>query len=71
MALTKKSCDACAQCYLNITGGICPIVDCSKSLVNGQCGGAKDGKCEVNGDKDSHGKRFTDVLRNRDGWGNF
>ena len=52
MALTKKSCDACAQCYLNITGGICPIVDCSKSLVNGQCGGAKNGKCEVSPDKD-------------------
>ena len=52
MALTKKSCDACAQCYLNITGGICPIVDCSKSLVNGQCGGAKNGKCEVDGKKD-------------------
>ena len=47
MALTKKACDACAQCYLNMTGGICPIVDCSKSLVNGQCGGAKNGKCEV------------------------
>lgn len=52
MALTKKSCDACAQCYLNITGGICPIVDCSKSLVNGQCGGAKNGKCEVDPEKD-------------------
>ena len=52
MALTKKACDACAQCYLNITGGICPIVDCSKSLVNGQCGGAKDGKCEVDPSKD-------------------
>ena len=52
MALTKKSCDACAQCFLNITGGICPIVDCSKSLVNGQCGGAKDGKCEVDSNKD-------------------
>ena len=52
MALTKKSCGACAQCYLNITGGICPIVDCSKSLVNGQCGGAKDGKCEVDCNKD-------------------
>ena len=52
MALTKKSCDACAQCYLNLTGGICPIVDCSKSLVNGQCGGAKNGKCEVNPEKD-------------------
>ena len=52
MALTHKACDACAQCYLNITGGICPIVDCSKSLVNGQCGGSKDGKCEVDSDKD-------------------
>ena len=52
MALTKKSCDACAQCYLNMTGGVCPIVDCAKSLVNGQCGGAKDGKCEVDPEKD-------------------
>lgn len=52
MALTERRCDACAQCYLNVTGGICPIVDCSKSLVNGQCGGAKDGKCEVDPNKD-------------------
>jgi len=52
MALTKKACDACAQCYLTMTGGICPIVDCSKSLLNGQCGGAKNGKCEVSPDKD-------------------
>ena len=52
MALTKKACDACAQCYLNMTGGICPIVDCSKSLINGQCGGAKNGKCEVDPNKD-------------------
>ncbi len=52
MALTKKTCDACDQCYLNVTGGICPIVDCSKSLINGQCGGAKNGKCEVSPDKE-------------------
>ena len=52
MALTERKCDACAQCYLNITGGVCPIVDCSKSLVNGQCGGAKNGKCEVDSNKD-------------------
>ncbi len=52
MALTKKACDACAQCFLNITGGVCPIVDCSKSLINGQCGGAKNGKCEVDSEKD-------------------
>ncbi len=48
MALTATRCDACGQCYLNLTGGVCPIVDCSKSLTNGQCGGAKNGKCEVN-----------------------
>ena len=52
MALTQKTCGACAQCYLNVTGGICPIVDCSKSLVNGQCGGAKNGKCEIDPKKD-------------------
>ena len=52
MALTKKTCDACNQCYLNITGGICPIVDCTKSLINGQCGGAKNGKCEIDPSKD-------------------
>ncbi len=52
MALSKKACEACDQCYLNVTGAICPIVDCSKSLLNGQCGGAKNGKCEVSPDKD-------------------
>ncbi|HBA50072.1 MAG TPA: 5,10-methylene tetrahydromethanopterin reductase [Lachnospiraceae bacterium] len=43
----EYDCDQCGECYLNITGGICPITACSKSLVNGQCGGAKNGKCEV------------------------
>ena len=62
MALTEKKCEACAQCYLNITGGICPIVDCSKSLVNGQCGGAKNGKCEVSPDKDCAWAKIQDRL---------
>ena len=62
MALTKKACDACAQCYLTMTGGICPIVDCSKSLVNGQCGGAKNGKCEVSPDKDCAWAKIQDRL---------
>ncbi len=43
----EHDCRQCGQCYLNLTGGICPITACSKSLINGQCGGAKDGKCEV------------------------
>ena len=62
MALTKKACDACAQCYLTSTGGICPIVDCSKSLVNGQCGGAKNGKCEVSPDKDCAWQKIQERL---------
>jgi len=41
-------CGQCGECYLNMTGGICPIAACSKSLVNGPCGGTKTGKCEVN-----------------------
>jgi electron transport complex protein RnfC len=40
-------CGQCGECYLNFTGGICPITACSKSLVNGQCGGSKNGMCEV------------------------
>ena len=66
MALTKKACDACAQCYLNMTGGICPIVDCSKSLLNGQCGGAKDGKCEVSPDKDCAWEKIQQRLAGQD-----
>ena len=43
----EHDCGQCGQCYLNLTGGICPITACSKSLINGQCGGAKNGMCEV------------------------
>ena len=43
----EYDCGQCGECFLNLTGGICPITACSKSLVNGQCGGSKDGRCEV------------------------
>ena len=43
----EHDCKQCGECFLNLTGGICPLTACSKSRVNGQCGGAKDGKCEV------------------------
>ena len=44
----EYDCGQCGECFLNLTGGICPITACSKSLVNGPCGGTKNGKCEVN-----------------------
>ncbi len=54
----EYDCGKCGQCYLNITGGICPITACSKSLVNGQCGGSKDGKCEVDPDMECGWERI-------------
>ena len=54
----EHKCDQCGECYLNITGGICPLTACSKSLVNGQCGGAKAGKCEVDPDMECGWERF-------------
>ena len=45
-----ERCRECGDCLLDITGGICPLTACSKGLINGPCGGAKDGKCEVQPD---------------------
>ena len=54
----EHDCKQCGECYLNLTGGICPITACSKSLVNGQCGGAKNGRCEVDPDMECGWERI-------------
>ena len=59
----EYDCKQCGECYLNLTGGICPITACSKSLVNGQCGGAKDGKCEVCPDMECGWERIIQRLK--------
>ena len=59
----EHDCDQCGQCYLNLTGGICPLTACSKSLINGQCGGAKKGKCEVDPNMDCGWERIYQRLK--------
>ena len=59
----EHDCKKCGQCYLNLTGGICPITACSKSLLNGQCGGAKAGKCEVDPNMECGWERIYQKLK--------
>jgi ferredoxin len=48
--LYSERCQACGQCILADTGGVCPIARCSKRMLNGPCGGSENGKCEINPD---------------------
>ncbi len=59
----KADCLQCNECRLNLTAGICPLTACSKSLLNGPCGGAKDGKCEVSEGMDCGWEKIYDRLK--------
>jgi len=61
--LWKENCQACGACVLAETGGICPIARCSKSLLNGPCGGSQDGKCEVDENIDCAWQMICDRMK--------
>jgi hypothetical protein len=43
----KKTCQLCGECFLDLSGGLCPLYFCPKGLLNGPCQGASRGRCEV------------------------
>lgn len=47
----KGPCRLCGDCYLDLSGGLCPIYFCPKGLLNGPCQGASHGRCEVDAKK--------------------
>jgi ferredoxin len=45
--LFTEKCQACGDCVLGVTGGVCPVSRCAKRLFNGPCGGSTSGMCEI------------------------
>jgi len=48
----SEQCAGCGNCVLHLTGGLCPVARCAKSLMNGPCGGSVNGRCEIHQDVD-------------------
>ncbi len=47
-----ERCAGCGTCVIHHYDGMCPVARCSKSLLNGPCGGSADGKCEISKEVD-------------------
>ena len=68
----EERCAGCGTCIIHQYDGMCPIARCSKSLLNGPCGGSAGGKCEISKDveciwdrivtKKMEGGRLEDLL---------
>jgi len=60
---SEERCDQCGDCVLDLTGGICPVTSCTKGLLNGPCGGASQGKCEVDPERECGWEKIYNRLK--------
>ena len=60
-----ERCVGCGNCVIGSTGGICPISRCAKNLLNGPCGGSKDGECEIGNETPCVWQQIYDQLENQ------
>jgi len=61
----NKRCVLCGECLLDSFGGLCPVSRCPKSMMNGPCGGASGGKCEINSEIECIWDRIYQELKKR------
>lgn len=66
-----ERCQACGDCVLHLTGGICPVTRCSKSLFHGPCGGSTKGICEISKDVPCGWQLIIDRLKSTDCMENY
>ncbi len=62
-SLFFEVCRQCGDCIIGETAGICPITNCAKRLLNGPCGGSRNGKCEISKDIDCAWQLIIDRLK--------
>ena len=66
-----ERCQGCGDCVLHLTGGICPVTRCAKSLFHGPCGGSVQGHCEVGKDTPCGWQLIIDRLKSLDQMDNY
>ena len=61
-----ERCTGCGDCLLVLTGGICPVSRCAKGLLNCACGGARNGQCELDPERDCAWELIYSRLKEQD-----
>jgi hypothetical protein len=61
----NKRCIMCGECLLDLYGGLCPVSQCPKSMLNGPCGGSFQGKCEISSQVECVWDRIYQGLKKR------